>query len=174
VINFNVTVPLIARDVLNEGAHGFGLLMSALGAGAVLAGIGLAVLRRGRPPLWLLAASAAILCAGTAALAFVEHFAAAAVLLVVLGCVQIVFTTGSNTTLQLDTPDALRGRVMGLYALAWAGMTPFGSLLVGSLAEHFGVRAACALGGGAGLLALGVLVLVGRSAGLAWSQGMER
>ena len=174
VINFNVIVPLIARDVLNEGAHGFGLLMSALGAGAVLAGIGLTVLRRGRPPLWWLAASAAILCAGTAALAFVEHFAATALLLVVLGCVQIVFSTGSNTTLQLDTPDALRGRVMGLYAIAWAGMTPFGSLLVGSLAEHFGIQAACAIGGGAGLLALGALVLIGRRSGLAWSQGLER
>ena len=65
VINFNVLVPLVAREVLNEGAHGFGLLMSSLGAGAVMAGIGLTLLRRGRPPLWFLAASAAVLSAGT-------------------------------------------------------------------------------------------------------------
>ena len=156
MINFNVVVPLVARDVLNEGAHGFGLLMSSLGAGAVLAGIGLTLLRQGRPTLWFLAASATVLCVGTAALALVSHFAATAALLVVLGCFQILFSTGCNTTLQLDTPDALRGRVMGLYALAFAGMTPFGSLLVGTIAEHLGVRAACALGGGAGLVALGV------------------
>ncbi len=54
VINFNVVVPLVARDVLNEGAHGFGLLMSSLGAGAVLAGIGLTLLRQGRPTLEVL------------------------------------------------------------------------------------------------------------------------
>ncbi len=173
VLNFNVVVPLVARDVLNEGAHGFGLLMSSLGAGAVMAGIGLAVLRRGRPPLWSLAASAAILSAGTAGLALMGHFGPTAVLLVALGCCQILFSTGCNTTLQLGTPDALRGRVMGLYALANAGMTPFGALLVGTIAEHLGVRAACALGGGAGLVTVAALVLVGRRTGLAWTHGRE-
>ena len=173
VINFNVLVPLIAKDVLNEGAHGFGLLMSSLGAGAVIAGLGLTVLRRGQPPLWTLAGSAVILSAGTALLAAVTHFGASALLLAVLGCLQIVFSTGCNTALQLITPDALRGRVMGLYALAFAGMTPFGSLLVGSVAEHLGVRAACALGGGSGLVVVALLVLVGRRAGLVWTRPRE-
>jgi len=103
----------------------------------------------------------------------VGHFGTTAALLVVLGCCQILFSTGCNTTLQLDTPDALRGRVMGLYALANAGMTPFGSLLVGAIAEHLGVRAACALGGGTGLVAVAALVLIGRRAGLAWSHGRD-
>jgi MFS family permease len=174
VLNFNVVVPLIAKDVLNEGAHGFGLLMSSLGAGAVMAGIGLTLLRRGRPALWFLAASAAVLSAGTASLGLVGHFGAAAVLLVALGCCQILFSTGCNTTLQLETPDALRGRVMGLYALANAGMTPFGSVLMGVLAERLGVRAACALGGGSGLAAVIVLVLVARRTGLAWTHRRER
>ena len=174
VLNFNVVVPLIARDVLGEGAHGFGLLMSSLGAGAVTAGVTLTLFRHGRPALWSLATAAAILSAGTAMLGLVSHFAAAAALLVVLGGCQIVFSTGCNTTLQLDTPDALRGRVMGLYALANAGMTPFGSLLIGALAERLGVRAACALGGGSGLVAVAALVLIGRRAGMAWRRGSER
>ncbi len=174
VLNFNVVVPLIAKDVLHEGAHGFGLLMSALGAGAVMAGVGLTLLRRGRPPLWFLAASAAVLSAGTASLALVGHFGAAAILLVALGCCQILFSTGCNTTLQLETPDALRGRVMGLYALANAGMTPFGSLLMGVIAERLGVRAACALGGGSGLVAVIVLVLIARRTGLVWTPRRER
>jgi MFS family permease len=165
-LNFNVVVPLIAHSVLHEGARGFGLLMSALGAGAIVGALGLTLLRRGRPPLSALAASAAVLCAGSIALSLVDHFALAAVVLAVLGCCQIVFSTGCNTTLQLATPDALRGRVMGLYAVTFAGMTPFGSLLVGTIAEHFGVRAACALGGTTGLAALVVLVMVGRRAGL--------
>jgi MFS family permease len=169
VLNFNVVVPLVAKDLLHEGAHGFGLLMSSLGAGAVIAAVGLTLLRRGRPPLWILVASAAALSTGTAALAFVGHFATAAGLLVALGCSQILFSTGCNTTLQLGTPDALRGRVMGLYALANAGMTPFGALLIGTVAERLGVRAACALGGGGGLVAIAILVLVGRWAGLPWT-----
>ena len=93
-------------------------------------------------------------------LATARQFTVAMVVLAVLGCFQIIFSTGCNTALQLITPDALRGRVMGLYAMAFAGMTPFGSLLIGTIAEHLGVRAACALGGAMGLLAVGALVLV--------------
>ncbi len=161
-LNFNVVVPLIARDVLNEGAQGFGYLMSALGVGAVAGAGGLALMRRDRPPLAYLAGSAAILCAGVATLGLVAHFPLAMIVLAVLGVLQIYFTTSCNTTLQLLTPQALRGRVMGLYAMAFAGVTPFGSLLVGTLAEHLGVRAACAIGGIAGVLAVGALVFVAR------------
>ena len=161
-LNFNVVVPLIARDVLHQGAQGFGLLMSALGVGAVVGAAALALLRRDRPPLSLLAGSAAILCAGVATLGLVTHFAVAVAVLAVLGGLQIYFSTSCNITLQLITPQALRGRVMGLYAMAFAGVTPFGSLLVGTLAEHLGVRAACAIGGSLGVLAVGALALVGR------------
>jgi len=160
VLNFNVVVPLIARDVLHEGAQGFGLLMSALGAGAIAGASGIALLRRDRPPLSFLAGSAALLAVGVALLALVGRFGVAVALLTVLGCLQIYFTTSCNTTLQLITPRALRGRVMGLYALAFAGMTPFSSLLVGTIAEHLGVRAACAFGGITGLVAIGALALV--------------
>jgi len=169
VLNFNVVVPLVARDVLNLGAHGFGLLMSALGAGAVVGGFGVALLRRGLPPLSFLVGSAATLCAGLVALALVGRFGFAAAVLALLGCCQILFTTGCNTTLQLIAPNELRGRVMGLYTVTFAGMTPFGSLLVGVIAERFGVRVACAAGGAAGLLGVLVLVLVAHRAGIAWT-----
>jgi MFS family permease len=162
VLNFNVVVPLIAYEVLREGAHGFGLLMASLGVGAVAGALGLTVFRRTRPSLAALTTTAIVLCAGMLALVPIERFGAAAAVLAVLGCCQIVFTTGCNTTLQLSTPDALRGRVMGLYALAFAGMSPFGSFLIGSLAEPFGVRVACAVSGGAGLAAIAMLVLVAR------------
>jgi MFS family permease len=161
-LNFNVVVPLIARDVLHEGAQGFGYLMSALGGGAVVGAGGLALMRTGRPPLAFLAGSAALLCAGVACLGLVAHFPVAMVTLAVLGLLQIYFTTSCNTSLQLMTPQALRGRVMGLYAMAFAGVTPFGALLVGTLAEHLGVRAACAIGGSVGALAVGAIMLLSR------------
>ena len=169
VLNFNVVVPLVARDVLNQGAHGFGLLMSSLGAGAVAGAFGVAVFRRGQPPLAFLVASGATLCAGLVALGFVGHFALAAGVLALLGCSQILFTTGCNTTLQLMAPNELRGRVMGLYTVTFAGMTPFGSLLVGIVAERHGVRAACAAGGAIGLLGVAVLVVIAHRVGIAWT-----
>jgi len=171
VLNFNVIVPLVARDVLNQGAHGFGLLMSSLGAGAVAGAFGVALLQRGEPPLGFLVASAATLCAGLIALSLVSHFALAAVVLALLGCCQILFTTGCNTTLQLIAPNELRGRVMGLYTVTFAGMTPFGSLLIGFVAERQGIRAACAAGGAIGLVGVAILVAIAHRARISWRHG---
>lgn len=171
VLNFNVIVPLVARNVLNQDAHGFGLLMSSLGAGAVAGAFGVALFRRGQPPLAFLVVSGALLCAGLAALAAVSHFFLAALVLALLGCCQILFTTGCNTTLQLIAPNELRGRVMGLYTVTFAGMTPFGSLLIGWVAEHQGIRMACAAGGAIGLVGVAVLVLIGYRGGIAWTHG---
>jgi len=165
-LNYNLIVPLIARDVLGEGAEGFGLLMSSLGAGAIAGALGVAVLRRGRPPLSFLAATGALLCAGAVVLALAGRFTVAMAVLAVLGCFQIIFSTGCNTALQLIAPDALRGRVMGLYAMAFAGVTPFGSLLIGTIAEHLGVRTACVIGGVTGLVAIAALALFARRRGV--------
>jgi len=152
LVSMNVLVPLIAREVLHEGAHGFGLLMASLGLGAMAGALAVAVLSVGRPPLGMvvgpaLAAAGLLLLLSTA-----RHFGATAAVLVALGFAQIVFMTTCNTTVQIAVPDELRGRVMGLYALVFAGMTPIGALIMGTVAEHWGVSRACAVGGGAGLV----------------------
>ena len=162
VVNMNVLVPLIARNVLHEGAHGFGLLMASLGVGAMVGALAVATFAVGRPPLWLVVASALAAATLLGALSFVHHFALAASVLMALGFAQIVFMTSCNTAVQIQVPDELRGRIMGLYALVFAGMTPFGSLFMGSVAERWGVLRACAVGGAAGLLLVSTLTLVWR------------
>ena len=142
VINYNVLVPLIARDVLHEGAHGFGFLMAALGAGAVAGALALALLGGRRPPLGLLVGSALFVSGATASLAAVRHFGVAVFVLVVIGLGQILFTASCNTTLQVTVPDGVRGRMMSFYALVFAGVTPIGSFLIGSISETLGVPAA--------------------------------
>jgi predicted MFS family arabinose efflux permease len=159
VVNMNVLVPLIARDVLHEGAHGFGLLMASLGLGAVAGSLAVAVLSVGRPPLGMVVGPAVAAAALLLLLSTARQFGATAAVLVALGFAQIVFMTSCNTTVQIAVPDELRGRVMGLYALVFAGMTPIGALIMGTVAEHWGVSRACAVGGGAGLVL--VLALTG-------------
>jgi MFS family permease len=159
-MNHNVLVPLLARDVLHEGAHGFGLLMAALGTGAIVGALALASLVTGRPALSLILGAAGAATGLTLLLAGVRHFGAAMLLLTLVGLAQIVFMACCNTTLQLVVPDRMRGRIMSLYGFVLAGVTPLGSLLVGTIAEWFGVSIAYALGGGLGVacvLALGVL-----------------
>jgi MFS family permease len=160
VVNFGVVVPLVAREALHEGAHGFGLLMASLGVGAVIGSGALALVGRGRAPVWLLAGAALIDAVGLMALGFVRHFWVAAVLLGVMGFAMIVFMASSNTTLQVTVPDALRGRLMGLYAFVFVGMNPFGALFIGSVAEKWGVRVACVVGGAIGAVCLVALTLV--------------
>lgn len=160
VINHNVLIPLFARDILGQDVRGFGFLMAALGAGALVASALLAQFSRGRPPLAAVIVPGMIVCAGILALAAVRDFWIATAVLFVVGLAQILFLASCNTTLQVTAPDELRGRVMSLYTLAFAGMTPVGAFVIGSIAEAFGVVAACAAGGGLGLI--GVLALTAR------------
>ena len=160
VINYSVLVPLLARDVLHEGAHGFGLLMAALGVGAVAGALGLAVLGSGRPRLAVLVTAAVVVSTVTLVLAVVRHFWASSLGLALIGFSQIVFLASCNSTLQVTVPDRLRGRIMSLYAFVFAGVTPIGSFLVGSVAEVYGVSVAFAAGGGLGLICVLALALL--------------
>jgi MFS family permease len=158
-LNHSVLVPVVARDMLRLDVQGLGFLMAALGAGAVSGAVGVAVLVSGRPPMSLVLAPAVVIGAALFALTFAHRVAPAAALLFVIGAAQIVFLTSANTTVQLTVPAELRGRIMSLYMLVFAGMSPFGSLLIGSLAENLGASAACAVGGGLGLVSVLLLTL---------------
>src|SRR5712692_8516749 len=157
--NYNVLVPLLAREVLHQEARGFGLLMAALGAGAVTGAIALAVLGRGRPPLAALMIPAIVLALATLSMSAVRQFWIAAGLLSIMGFSGILFMAGSNTPLQLTTPDEFRGRVMSLYAMVFVGVTPIGAFSFGSITEAFGVPTGFLVGGGLGLAS--ILGLIG-------------
>ena len=159
VINHNVLVPLLARDVLHEGAHGFGLLMAAVGTGAIVGALAVATWGKSRPPVALLLGTAGAAAGLTVLLAGIRSFWAAMFVLTLVGLTQIVFLASCNTTLQLAVPDRMRGRIMSLYAFVWVGVTPLGSLFVGTIADWFGVAAAYAMGGGVALVAIGGLGL---------------
>jgi MFS family permease len=158
-VNHNVTVPLLARDVLGEEVRGFGFLMAAVGVGAVAGAVLLAQFGRGRPPVGGLIGGGLALSAGILGLSAVREFWLAAGVLFVVGLVQILLLSSCNTTLQVTVPDELRGRVMSLYTFVFAGVSPFGAFFIGSIAEALGPPAAFAAGGGLGLvcvLALGL------------------
>jgi MFS family permease len=158
-INHNVTVPLLARDVLGEQVRGFGFLMAAVGVGAVAGAALLAQFGRGRPPVGGLISAALVLSAGILGLSVVREFWLAAGVLFVVGLVQILLLSSCNTTLQVTVPDDLRGRVMSLYTLLFAGVSPFGAFFIGGIAEAFGVPVALAAGGGLGLACVVILAV---------------
>jgi MFS family permease len=135
--NFSVVLPLLAGFVLKTNAAGFGGLSAFLGIGSLLAAITTAYAKQVTPRRLLLGSGAFSLL--LAAVAFSANFVLAAALLVALGFAGITFATTANTLLQLTVPNELRGRVMSLYILLFAGSTPIGGFLIGSLSSSIGV-----------------------------------
>ena len=155
VMNFTILTTVYAKDVLHMQAAGFGLLMSAQGAGALVGAITVASLAYLGPRPAFLFGGALILTLASIALATIHHFLPAAITLGIAGASMVAFTATVNTTLQLSAPDYLRGRVMAVYSLMMGGMTPVGALVTGALAQVWGAPGAFGVGGAVGLAALG-------------------
>jgi MFS family permease len=153
---FIVLMPVVARDVLHTDARGYGLLMAAVGIGAMLGALALAVrgprVRKGAVLLEGGAAFGALLVLFAA----VRTVGVALALLALAGCAMIVTTALANTMLQTLVPDELRGRVMAFYAFVFVGMAPLGAFQAGLVAEHTGAPFAVALGGAGCLIAVGL------------------
>jgi MFS family permease len=163
-MNFNVWVPLLAKNDLAGGAGAFGLLMSSMGFGSLAGALALAFLvssvRR-----WMLFTTAAALGAFNLLLALVGAIPLAVpVAMAALALIGFCSTTTmalANTTVQSSAPDELRGRIMSVYMTVFAGTAPFGALISGSLANRLGAPASIAIGGAVTLLAVTGVLLTG-------------
>ena len=144
-MNFQVTIPPFARDVLGGDAAAFGFLMTASGVGSVAAALYLATRRRPSP--WAIAAGATMLGAGLLLAAAVPVYAVALPALAFAGFGAIWMAANGNTLIQATVPDELRGRVISVYTTVFAGSTPIGALFAGFLASRWGAVAALAVGG---------------------------
>lgn len=150
-------LPAIARDVLHQGSEGLGFLYGAVGAGALAGAYALARV----PDRHLFATPvAAALCFGLSLIAFSQsHIFWLSLLLLLPSAFSLMLLGGStNTIIQLLARDDMRGRVVAFYAMGFMGMMPWGSLILGWVAEHVGTGMAVAIGGG-------ICVLAGLSAG---------
>jgi len=161
--NWPVAAPLLARDVLGVEAVGLGALMAAFGAGALVAGLALALL--GGASERRLVGAGAVLGLVLVMLGLSHSYVLSLVLMGLAGVSGTVFTTTANTRLQLLSPDRLRGRVMSLFVLFMAGSTPIGASLLGISATAFGVPMAMVV---FGLATVGVLALL-----LVWRAASE-
>lgn len=154
-MNFNVWVPLLAKDELAIGAGGFGLLMSSLGVGSFAGAITLAFVgRRLARTAMLLTAMA--FGAAEVALALAAGWSGPLQLVVLLmaaiGFAMSTTMAMANTTVQTTAPDALRGRVMSIYVTVFAGTVPIGAAVAGGIAAAAGAPVAVAFGGAVVLL----------------------
>ncbi len=153
---FLVLMPVIARDVLHAGAAGYGALTAAVGVGALLGALSIAVWSGRIPKGRTLVAGGTSFGVALALFASSRTFPLSLALVALAGCAMIFNNALTNTLLQTLVPDELRGRVMGFYSFVFVGLAPLGALQAGALAEHFGAPWAVAVGGTITALAMAV------------------
>ena len=150
-MNFAVFVSAMAVTVFGTGPGGFGLLSSMLAIGSVTGALFSA--RRAKPRAILLLASAFFMAVGLTAAAAMPTYLSFGIALMAVGWCAQTFMTTANSTVQLWTEPAMRGRVMAIYMGIVQGCTPLGAPLVGWVANHYGARWSMIVGAAAGLLA---------------------
>jgi MFS family permease len=131
-------LPLFAKETLGASARGYGLLLGALGFGAVLAAL---VLRRVRDLVSArsLVSSAFVLYGlSTLAATFAPSLGVAVVLLVPAGTGWLASLTTLNALVQLSSPRWIKARAMALYQLSFLLFWSIGASIGGTIAMRFG------------------------------------
>jgi MFS family permease len=147
--NFNVLLPVLAKRTLHSGPETYGLLSAFFGAGALLGALLSAT--QGRASMRVLVLGTGGFAASEVLIAPADSVVGCAVLLFLAGLCFTVWTSNSNSALQLEAPDYLRGRVVGLYYYAFNGFAPVGGLLAGWLSAHGGTQLAFFVAGTIGV-----------------------
>lgn len=151
-VPFTVLLPVFATHLLKGGAGLLGWLSGMVGLGSLVGALSLATRARITGLDRVISAGSVLFGVGLLSLAAARQtaFALGACFLTGLGVTRM--KAAANTLLQSVLDDGMRGRVMSLYAIAFIGVTPIGSLLVGFIAERVGAPSAIAFGGAATLL----------------------
>ena len=145
--NFNLVLPLFTRLVLHANADTLGYLFAAQGVGSLIGALTMTIaggllLEPRRIVL------GALLFAGVELLfLIVPNFTQAILLLLVIGWSFAVYTIGTNTFVQVRSPDRMQGRMVSLYSVLFIGVTPVGNVLAAIVAHFFGPSTAVWLGG---------------------------
>lgn len=149
--NFQVILPLLARDTFSGDASTLGLFGAALGVGMFTGSLTNAAF--GRPVRRLVMVAGLALGTLTLLVAGAPNQWLAAIGMIPLGAASMAFLAMVNSTLQLNTSDEMRGRVMAIYFVLFLGTTPIGAPIIGWVAEAMSPRAALAVGGFSTLIA---------------------
>ena len=138
-LNFPVTMALMAKEVFDRGAAGYGLFTTAIAVGS-LGGALISTRRTTAPRTRLLLGSCLAFGVLEAVVGLGPTYWSVVVLLLPLGAATLTFTISANSTVQLGSAPAFRGRVMALYLMCFMGGTPLGAPLVGLVSDAFGPR----------------------------------
>ncbi len=160
-MNFQITNALMATTVFHLGPGEYGLLGSVMAIGTLAAAL-MAARRKNMRMMYIVGGALAFGVTVSIA-AFMPTYTLYALALVPVGVASLTFMNACNTTVQLNTDAAMRGRVLAVYMVVLQGGTPIGAPLVGWIATEFGARWSLGMGAVVAILAgLAALILMNR------------
>jgi hypothetical protein len=142
--NFPTVLPLLTRDTFKGGAGTFGALTAIMSVGAVAGALTAGSVSQ--PSARMVAVASVAFGASMVLAAAAPSLAIEYVVIVALGFAAYRLVTLAMTAVQIGAEPAVRGRVMALWAIAFAGTTPIGGPTIGAVAQAFGPRVALAVG----------------------------
>src|SRR5579862_1556488 len=140
-------LPLVAKVELHRESSGFGLLLGCLGAGSILGALMIGRLRQLFSPEAIVTSCVVVFGLAHIALAYLESFAAVAMVLLAGGVAWMAVNSSLNTAAQTSVPAWVRARAMALYLLVFQGAMAVGSVIWGEVASRFGLRTALLIAG---------------------------
>ncbi len=154
-----VLMPFFAEDIFHRGSRGLGILLGAMGMGAVAGTLVLAWRARVAALPNVIFWSALLLGASFTIFALSNSFYLSLAIMPLIGYTVMRQMASANTLIQTLIPDHYRGRTMALYSMTVVGLGPFGSLAAGAVAHAYGARTAVLAGGLLGMAAAAVFRL---------------
>lgn len=159
--SYAVIMPVIVKNIYHLGASGLGYFNAVAGLGALTGSILISIYSKRVNPLFFIVGGSFSFSIALLLFSFSSSVTLALVLLYFVGLGLIMQFATINSTIQRFVQDSFRGRVMSIYSIMFAGMTPIGSLQIGYLADRFGSQTALRIGAFI-ILFLGLFLLLRR------------
>ncbi|RQO74893.1 MFS transporter [Pedobacter sp. KBW06] len=153
VMPFNTLMPMFAKDIFNGDARTFSWFESAAGLGSILSAIYLANLKNSNGLIKMVAIAGVILGGSLLFLAYAPQLPFALFFMTLAGVGMMAQTSAINTYIQTHSIPEMRGRAISYYVMAYQGIIPIGSLLIGWAANLIGPRPAIFIEGTIGITA---------------------
>ena len=159
IFNFNVLIPVYTKNTLHMEEKAYGFLLSCLGAGSFCGAMAVTFKSKKGPKVKVMYLSAIMTSIFLVLIGITKSYYISALFLFMAGIFNINFSTNANSTLQMNSKDQYRGRVMSVYSLVFAGATPIGNMFAGTTSDKLGANISFFLSGAITLICIGILFL---------------
>jgi len=152
LINFGLLNPVLAKMDLHSDASGLSLLMTSMGIGALIGALLVILMQWKNPSVKQIFLICLFFSISQVVLSFSGKIIVSSIIMSIVAFFMVLFSTLLNTSLQFESDDTHRGRVMAVYSFVFVGIAPIGSIYAGSLSNWIGARGTYLVSGLIGIM----------------------